>query len=229
MVKKILIIEDEAAIRDFLSDILEDAGYDTDTAEDGMKGLLKFQSGTYDLILLDIMLPKIDGHAVLEMIRKQSDVPVIFLTAMGDEADEIKGFDLMADDYIVKPSTAALIVKRAEAALRRSGPAAASDDGAIIVSGELLLDTERYTATVSGCAIPLTLKEFELLRLLLENKGKVLTRETLLDQVWGIDYYGDDKVVNVHMANLRKKLGGNFIGTVRGVGYRIHEENQTKP
>jgi len=224
MAKKILIVEDEAAIRDFLTDILEDAGYDTDTAENGMDGLFKFQNGKYDLVLLDIMLPKIDGHAVLEMVRKRSDVPVIFLTAMGAEADEIKGFDLMADDYIVKPSTAALIVKRVEAAFRRSGSVAAVAEGrAIIVFGELLMDTERYTAAVSGSAVPLTLKEFELLKLLLENKGKVLTREMLLDQAWGIDYYGDDRVVNVHMANLRKKLGGSFIETVRGVGYKIHE------
>lgn len=222
--KHILIVEDEAGIRNYLSDILEDAGFAVTAAADGLEGALQFQKGGADLILLDIMLPKIDGHALLELIRRQSDVSVIFLTAMGTEADQIKGFDLLADDYIVKPSTAALIVKRVEAALRRSEAATAEDPGKF-TCGALCLDTKSYTAQEDGSPIPLTLTEFELLRLLLENRGIVLTREVILNHVWGIDYFGDDRVVNVHLANLRRKLKGGYIETVRGVGYKFHEAN----
>lgn len=223
MAKRILIIEDEPGIRDFLSDVLEDAGFAVSNAADGMEGLLKFQSEVCDLVLLDIMLPKIDGYAVLELIRKQSAVPVIMLTALDAEENQLKGFDLLADDYIVKPSTAALIVKRVMAALRRSGDA--SDTGSSITAGPLKLDTMRYTVTENGQAVLLTLKEFAMLRLLLENRGRVITRDMFLDQVWGIDYYGDERVVNVHLANLRKKLKGDYIETVRGVGYKFHEAN----
>jgi len=222
MGQNILLIEDEEGIRDFLSDILEDAGFSVSAAADGMEGLWKVQNGTYDLVLLDIMLPKIDGRAVLELIRKQSAVPVIFLTALGSETDQLQGFDLGADDYIVKPSTAALIVKRVQATLRRCGSPGQERGGTILSSGTLSLDTARYTATEDGAPLALTYKEFEMLRLLMEHRGRVLTREMFLEQVWGIDYFGDDRVVNVHLANLRKKLRGDWIETVRGVGYKFH-------
>jgi len=222
MGQNILLIEDEEGIRDFLSDILEDAGFSVSAAADGMEGLWKVQNGTYDLVLLDIMLPKIDGRAVLELIRKQSAVPVIFLTALGSETNQLQGFDLGADDYIVKPSTAALIVKRVQATLRRCGSPGQERGGTILSSGTLSLDTARYTATEDGAPLALTYKEFEMLRLLMEHRGRVLTREMFLEQVWGIDYFGDDRVVNVHLANLRKKLRGDWIETVRGVGYKFH-------
>lgn len=221
MNKRILIVEDEAGIRDFLSDVLEEAGFTVLNAADGMEGLVKFQNEGCDLVLLDIMLPKIDGYALLELIRKQSVVPVIMLTALDAEENQIKGFDLLADDYIVKPSTAALIVKRVEAALRRSSAAKETSDW--LTSGALRLDTTRYIAMENGAPIPLTLTEFEMLRLLLQNKGRVITRDVFLNEVWGIDYYGDTRVVNVHLANLRKKLQGEYIETVRGVGYKFHE------
>lgn len=221
MAKRILIVEDEPGIQDFLGDVLEDAGFTVSIASDGMEGLLKFQNEGCDLVLLDIMLPKIDGYAVLELIRKQSSVPVIMLTALDAEENQLKGFDLLADDYIVKPSTAALIVKRVLAALRHSGEA--EEPGKSLISGALRLDTQRYTVTENGQAVPLTLKEFVILRLLLENKGRVITRDVILDQIWGIDYYGDERVINVHFANLRKKLKGDYIETVRGVGYKFHE------
>lgn len=221
MNKRILIVEDEAGIRDFLSDVLEEAGFTVLNAADGMEGLVKFQNEGCDLVLLDIMLPKIDGYALLELIRKQSVVPVIMLTALDAEENQIKGFDLLADDYIVKPSTAALIVKRVEAALRRSSAGRETSDW--LTSGALRLDTTRYIAMENGEAIPLTLTEFEMLRLLLQNKGRVITRDAFLNEVWGIDYYGDARVVNVHLANLRKKLQGEYIETVRGVGYKFHE------
>lgn len=221
MNKRILIVEDEAGIRDFLSDVLEEAGFTVLNAADGMEGLVKFQNEGCDLVLLDIMLPKIDGYALLELIRKQSVVPVIMLTALDAEENQIKGFDLLADDYIVKPSTAALIVKRVEAALRRSSAAKETSDW--LTSGALRLDTTRYIAMENGAPIPLTLTEFEMLRLLLQNKGRVITRDAFLNEVWGIDYYGDARVVNVHLANLRKKLQGEYIETVRGVGYKFHE------
>jgi two-component system response regulator VanR len=222
---KILIIEDEAAIADYLKDILEDAGYTVDTAGDGMEGVMLFQKNKYDLVLLDILLPKIDGYVVLELIRKESDVPVVMLTAMEQETKQVKAFDLKADDYIVKPSSAVLIIKRVEAALRRAAGSGSKVEayGKVLSFKEIKMNTESCEVYMSGRLVPLTLLEFEILKLFLENKNRVLSRETLLNSAWGTDFFGDEKNVNVHIMNLRRKLNVGYIRTVRGMGYKISE------
>lgn len=225
MPAKILIIEDEMDIQNFLKDVLEDAGYLVSVADDCMEGFMKFQNQHFDLVLLDILLPKIDGYVVLEMIRKESDIPVIMLTAMGSEKNQIKGFDLKADDYIVKPFSMNIVLKRIEAVLRRATKAINEEPHGILKYKELTLDLKSYEARMSGNLVALTRTEFELLRKLLENKNCVLTRDQLLNDIWGYEFFGNDRVVNVHIGNIRKKLGADYIETIRGVGYKIASED----
>ena len=193
MEMRILVIEDEASIQNILRIFLEDAGYQVTLADDGMDGIAAFHKDNFDLVLLDIMMPRLDGYSVCEMIRNESSTPIILLTALDDEDSQMKGFDLLADDYITKPFSMPLVLKRIEAVLRRAQ------------AGE----------------IPLTAREFGILRLLMENQGRVFTREQLLDIIWNYDYLGDDKIINTHIKNIRKKLGVDCIETIRGVGYRI--------
>lgn len=222
MKKKILIIEDEAAIQNILSEPLTFAGYQVTAASDGLKGIQAFWKQRFDLVLLDIMLPKIDGYTVCEMIRQESRVPIILLTALDSEDDQIKGFDKLADDYITKPFSINLLLKRVEALLRRTSPDAASD---IIRYKEITLSETERKVTVFGDEVPLTHLEFDILSLFLKNTGRVFTRDDLLNLVWGYDFAGDQKGVNFHIMNLRKKLNISYIETVRGVGYRIAKEN----
>lgn len=222
MDKKILIIEDEAAIQKILSEPLTCAGYKVTAASDGLEGINTFHEQDFDLILLDIMLPKIDGYIVCEMIRQESQIPIILLTALDTEDDQIKGFDKLADDYITKPFSIKLVLKRVEALLRRTSSEAAS--GIFRYRDIILNETERKVI-VSGREAALTYLEFEILLLFLKNKGRVFTRDNLLTLVWGYDFAGDEKGVNFHIMNLRKKLKVNYIETVRGVGYRIAKEN----
>lgn len=222
MDKKILIIEDEAAIQKILSEPLTCAGYKVTAASDGLEGINTFHEQDFDLILLDIMLPKIDGYIVCEMIRQESQIPIILLTALDTEDDQIKGFDKLADDYITKPFSIKLVLKRVEALLRRTSSEAAS--GIFRYRDIILNETERKVI-VSGRETALTYLEFEILLLFLKNKGRVFTRDDLLTLVWGYDFAGDEKGVNFHIMNLRKKLKVNYIETVRGVGYRIAKEN----
>ena len=222
MAKRILIIEDEQAIQKILTEPLAFAGYKVTTASDGLEGINTFHSQVFDLIILDIMLPKIDGYAVCEMIRQESKIPIILLTALDTEDDQIKGFDLLADDYITKPFSIKLVLKRVEALLRRTSTDADTD--AIQYREITLYETERQ-AFVSGNEVVLTHLEFEILLLLLKNVGRVFTRDDLLNLVWGYEYVGDEKGVNFHIMNLRKKLNVDYIETVRGVGYKIAKEN----
>lgn len=222
MDKKILIIEDEAAIQKILSEPLTFAGYKVTTASDGLEGINIFHEQDFDLILLDIMLPKIDGYTVCEMIRQESQIPIILLTALDTENDQIKGFDKLADDYITKPFSIKLVLKRVEALLRRTSSDAVSN---IIRYKEITLSEIERKVTVSENEVALTHLEFEILLLLLKNKGRVFTRDDLLNLVWGYDFVGDEKGVNFHIMNLRKKLNVDYIETVRGVGYRIAKEN----
>ncbi len=222
MDKKILIIEDETAIQRILTEPLMSEGYKVTVASDGLEGINTFHKQAFDLVLLDIMLPKIDGYTVCEMLRQESQVPIILLTALDSEDAQAKGFDKLADDYITKPFSIRLVLKRVEALLRRT-------------SSDILPDTIRYKeitlceserqVTVSGKELSLTHLEFELLLLFLKNKGRVFTRDELLNLVWGYDFAGDEKGVNFHIMNLRKKLNVDYIETVRGVGYRIAKEN----
>lgn len=223
MDKKILIIEDEAAIQKILSEPLTFAGYKVTAASDGLEGINAFHRQNFDLILLDIMLPKIDGYTVCEMIRQESQIPIILLTALDTEDAQIKGFDKLADDYITKPFSIKLVLKRVEALLRRTS---SSDTmSGTIHYKEITLSEAERKVTVSGNEVSLTHLEFEILLLFLKNKGRVFTRDDLLNLVWGYDFVGDEKGVNFHIMNLRRKLGIDYIETVRGVGYRIAKEN----
>lgn len=220
--KKILIIEDETAIRKILSEPLSCAGYEVTEASDGLEGINAFHRQKFDLILLDILLPKIDGYTVCEMIRQESRVPIILLTALDAEADQIKGFDKLADDYITKPFSVRLVLKRVEALLRRSAEDTETD---VIRFREITLSETERQVYVFGNKIPLTHLEYEILLLLLKNRGRVFTRDELLNYVWGYDFAGYEKGVNFHIMNLRKKLNVDYIETVRGVGYKIAKEN----
>lgn len=217
----ILIIEDETEIQNILRELLTDAGYTADTAGDGLEGITAFRQKNYDLVLLDLMLPKINGYAVCEMIRKESCVPVLMLTALDEEDDQVKGFDVLADDYITKPFSIRLVLKRVEALLRRACKEQREEDGGILSHGKIQIDPASLKVYVSGREISLTKLEFDLLYLMMRNKGRVFTRDELLDLVWGCDFTGYDKAVNIHIMNLRRKLDADCIETVRGVGYRF--------
>ena len=218
--KRILVIEDEQSIGQLLKNFLEDAGYEVELASDGLEGVEKFQKGTFQLILLDVMLPKIDGYVVLEMIRKISDIPVIMITALDEEANQIKAFELEVDDFIVKPFTMDLALKRIEAVLRRTRVFEKNEEK-ILAHKEITLNITTGEVFKNDKAISLTQKEYELLQLFLKNKNRLFSREFLLDTLWGYDFYGDPKIVNFHVQNLRRKLGGDYIEAVRGVGYKM--------
>ena len=225
MGKRILVVEDEGNIVDILVFNLRREGYDTLEARDGAAGLQLALERDPDLVLLDLMLPKIDGFAVCEILRKESRTPIILLTARDDDASQMKGFDVLADDYIIKPFSMPLVLRRIEAVLRRTEQGI-EEEPSVIRYKEITLDGENYEVLVGTDEVSLTSREFEILKLLLENPGKVFSRESLLDSVWGYEYYGDQKIVNTHIKNIRKKLGVDYIETIRGVGYRIEKENQ---
>ena len=224
MSKMILIIEDERSIQNVIKAFLEDAGYTVILAGDGLEGVEQFRLHKPDLVLLDLMLPKIDGFAVCEILRKESRVPIIMLTALDDDDSQLKGFDALADDYITKPFSMPVVMKRIEAVLRRAeqGPAASSS---VIRYKEITLDTDSLTVLVGALSVSLTAREFDILKLLLENQGRVVSREKLLDSIWGYGYIGDERIVNTHIKNIRKKLGVDYIETIRGAGYKIEKEN----
>lgn len=217
---RVLIVEDEPDIQELLENFLTASGHSVRVAGDGVQALALFRQEPPDLVLLDIMLPKIDGYGVLEVLRAQSQVPVMMLTALDSEAHQIKGYDLQADDYVTKPFSMQVLLRKVDAVLRRS---AADAKGAepCLAHEALRVYPEAFRATVHGEAVELTAKEFELLVALLQNRGRVLTRDILLDRIWHNEYLVDSRVVDTHMKNLRKKLGIDCIQTVRGVGYRI--------
>lgn len=217
---KILIIEDEPAIRDILRELLSDAGYDVEEAADGPEGVEKFRAGRFSLVLLDLMLPGLDGYGVCEQIRAVSDVPVIIITALSGEEAEVRAFELKADDYITKPFSLKLVLMRVEAVLRRSG-GGSEGSREILRHGGVEMDTAAHRVSLNGEDVPLTNTEYRLLELFMRNPGRVFTREGLLSRVWGYDFIGDESTVNIHIMNLRRKLGSGLIETVRGVGYRL--------
>lgn len=220
----ILIVEDDLDIQELLRNFLREAGYETTIVSDGMEAIASFSVSHFDLVLLDIMLPKIDGFTVCELIRKQSQVPVIMLTALNGEEEQIKGLDLQVDDYITKPFSMPILIRKIAAVLRRS-TIIPDQEHQTITYQDLILDLDSYSASVNGKSHELTQREFEVLRELLLNQGRVLTRQNLLDRLWKYDFLGDERVVDTHIKNLRKKLGIDFIQTIRGVGYKIDKEN----
>lgn len=217
-VKKILIVEDEKDIQEILSEFLKDAGYEVTIAPDGVEAVMAFQEAVFNLVLLDIMIPKIDGYGVCELIRKTSSVPIIMLTALDDEEAQVKGFDLAIDDYVTKPFSVQILLRKIAAILRRTSGVASNSQ---LKFGDVVLDVENYKVYKCAREVNLTQKEFEILRELLSHQGKVLTRQMLLNSLWNYDFYGDDRVVDTHIKNIRKKLEVSFIETIRGVGYRI--------
>lgn len=225
MDKRILIIEDEVAIQSILSELLMESGYIAEVACDGLEGITKFRKHGFSLILLDIMMPKIDGYTVCEIIRKESNIPIIMLTALDEEQAQVKAFELKADDYITKPFSLKLVLLRIEAVLRRAKERKSQNENALIVYRGIQLDPISHIVCANGEQIALTNTEYKLLELFLRNQGRVFTRDNLLNQVWGYDFAGEEKTVNIHIMNLRRKLGADFIETVRGVGYRVDKES----
>ena len=222
LVKKILIIEDEPDIQELLCAYLRDAGYETATAGDGVTALTLFQSRSFDLVLLDILLPKIDGFGVCELIRRSSQVPILMLTALDGEEQQLRGFGLDIDDYVTKPFSMPVLLEKIRVILRRSGEAAESR----LHYRDLVVDLDTREAALDGRPLELTAREFELLRTFLAAPGRVFTREMLLSRLWGYDFFGDERVVDSHIKNLRRKLGRDYIETVRGVGYRAAKETR---
>ena len=218
--RKILVVDDESRMRKLVRDFLVRNNYDVLEAEDGEQAVeLFFKEKGIALIVLDVMMPRMDGWQVCREIRAYSRVPIIMLTALSGEEEQIRGLDLQVDDYITKPFSMPILIRRIAAVLRRSGR---EPKGARQLSHKnLVLNLDSYTARVEGADFELTQREFEILRELLTHKGQVLTRQSLLNRLWKYDFYGDERVVDTHIKNLRKKLGIDFIRTVRGVGYKI--------
>ena len=223
MGERILLVEDEEKLARMVELELTYEGYSVEKAPDGPSGLELALSGRFDLVLLDIMLPRMSGMEVLRRLRKESQVPVIMLTARDSVVDKVSGLDSGADDYVTKPFAIEELLARIRAALRDRG----SREGTLLTAGPLTMDVDRHQVSVQGREVELTKKEFDLLRCLLENRGRVLTREALLDSVWGFDFVGETNSVDVYIRFLRSKIdeafGVKLIHTVRGVGYVIRE------
>lgn len=223
MSEHILLVEDEEKLARMVELELRYEGYEVEKAFDGRTGLDLALSGAFDLILLDIMLPALSGMEVLRRLRRESQVPVIMLTARDTVVDKVSGLDSGADDYITKPFAIEELLARIRSALRKRAPMPTRT----LCADSLVMDTDRHAVTMQGTAVELTRREFDLLRYLLENKEKVVTRESLLDHVWGFDYVGETNAVDVYIRFLRAKLeepfGEKLIHTVRGVGYVIRE------
>ena len=221
--KNILIVEDEPDIQELLCAYLRNAGYAPFIAGDGVAALTLFQSQPFDLVLLDIMLPKIDGFGVCEMIRGQSQVPILMLTALDGEEQQLRGFGLDVDDYVTKPFSMPVLLEKIRVILKRS--AGTNEDNRLLYR-DLVIDTDTREAFLDGRLLELTAKEFELLHTFLSAPRRVFSREMLLSKLWGYDFFGDERVVDSHIKNLRHKLGRDYIETVRGVGYRAAKETE---
>ncbi|MBO2519182.1 MULTISPECIES: response regulator transcription factor [Limnochorda] len=227
MKERILVVDDEPSILELVRFALERDGFEVVTAADGEVALREFRNRPADLVILDLMLPGKDGFEVFRELRKESQVPVIMLTARGGEADKVLGLEIGADDYMTKPFSPRELVARVKAVLRRMEPREPAENQILRV-GEITLDPLRHRVTVGDREVQLAPREFELLRMLMANRGVVLSRETLLEKVWGYDYVGDTRTVDVHVVRLRQKLEPDpsrptYIETVRGVGYRMRD------
>ncbi|SNZ11821.1 two-component system, OmpR family, alkaline phosphatase synthesis response regulator PhoP [Terribacillus aidingensis] len=229
MAQKVLIVDDEESIVTLLQFNIERAGFETETAFDGMTGLQKALQNTYDIIVLDLMLPELDGTEVCKQLRqKQIDTPILMLTARDEELDKVLGLELGADDYLTKPFSPKEVVARIKAILRRTNKNDSfMDSGEIKISG-LSIFPDQYEASINGDSLSFTRKEFELLMYLAKNKGRVMSRDQLLSSVWNYDFVGDTRIVDVHISHLREKIEPDskhpvFIKTIRGLGYKMEE------
>lgn len=225
----ILAVDDEASILDLLSFNLEAAGYRAATAATGEDALVICGKERPAIVLLDIMLPGIDGMEVCRRLKSDpatADIPIMMLTAKGDELDKVLGLELGADDYMTKPFSVRELIARVKALLRRSSPQ--NTDEAVLHAASITIDVNNYEAFRNGEKLSLTLKEFELLKLLVMSRGKVLTRDFLLDRIWGYEFYGETRTVDVHIRHIRQKLDSDahFIETIRGVGYKFNDRQE---
>ncbi len=223
---KILIVEDETSFSEALSFLLGKEGFEVSIAETGRAALELFKSPAFDLILLDLMIPEVSGIEVCRSIRTTSAVPIIMLTAKDSEIDKVVGLELGADDYVTKPYSSRELVARIKAVLRRGITEDNHSEAGIHSAANIRMDIERHQVTVNGALVPLPLKEFELLEFLMRNAGRVMTRAQLIDRVWGGDYYGDTKTLDVHIKRLRSKIEVDpanplLIQTIRGLGYKF--------
>ena len=219
---KILVVEDDNQIQELIVEFLSSQDYIVDTAKDGVEGYEKFKGGEYDLVILDVMMPRLDGHSLCKMIKNiDKEVSIIFLTALGDEENEIKGFDLKADDYISKPFSFNILIKRVEAVLRRKNKAESEDE--VLKFEGLKLELHTFKSYVDGEEIELTLKEFNILKLMISSYPTVVSREKLIEKIWGYEYFGDTRVIDAHMKNIRKKIKKDYIKTIKGVGYVLEK------
>lgn len=222
---KILVVDDEARMRKLVKDFLTKQNFTVLEAEDGEQALdLFFEQKDIAMVILDVMMPKMDGWQVCREIRRHSKVPIIMLTARGDERDELLGFELGVDEYISKPFSPKILVARVEAILRRTGQ---GEMGDVISAGEIVLDKSAHMVTMKGNPVELSYKEFELLAYFMENQGIALSREKILNSVWNYDYFGDARTIDTHVKKLRSKLGecGEYIKTVWGMGYKFEIES----
>lgn len=223
---RVLLVEDEPNLREPLVYLLEKEGYEVSEAEDGNKAISEFRSSNIDLILLDLMLPGISGNEVCRIIRAESQVPIIMITAKDTEIDKVVGLEIGADDYVTKPYSTRELLARMKAVLRRGAEPNAALDTGILKAGPVVMDLDRHTVTVNGEQIQMPLKEFELLELLIENVNRVLTRGQIIDRVWGSNYFGDTKTLDVHVKRVRSKIEEDpsrpkHLLTVRGLGYKF--------
>lgn len=221
---KILVVDDESRMRKLVKDFLAKKNFQVLEASDGEEAMdIFYQEKDIALIILDVMMPKMDGWEVCREVRKNSKVPIIMLTARGDERDELLGFDLGVDEYISKPFSPKILVARVEAILRRTGQSSPED---VLTAGGIVIDKAAHLATVDDKPMELSFKEFELLTYFLENQGIALSREKILNSVWNYDYFGDARTIDTHVKKLRSKMGdkGEYIKTVWGMGYKFEVE-----
>ena len=222
-----LIVEDEVSFSDALAYLLKKESYEVEVAVNGAEAIERFQTFNPDLILLDLMIPEVSGTEVCRVIRSTSQVPIIMLTAKDSEIDKVVGLELGADDYVTKPYSSRELLARMKAVMRRnSGDSAGLEEGALLTAGSVRMDIDKHQVTVNSVAVTFPLKEFELLEFLMRNSGRVLTRSQLIDRVWGNDYFGDTKTLDVHIKRLRAKIeedpaNPKIIHTIRGLGYKL--------
>ena len=222
---RILIVDDEAKIREVIREYAQFNKYDTDEAEDGMQAVGKCLNNEYDLIIMDIMMPRLDGFSACKEIRKEKDVPIIMLSARGEEYDKLFGFELGIDDYVVKPFSPKELMARVAAVLARKNRGADAARQTVLTSDGLEVNTESRTVSVDGVKVDCTLKEYEILAYLMRNKNIALSRDRMLQDIWGYDFFGDDRTIDTHIKNLRGRLGKyrDKITTVRGIGYKFED------
>ena len=220
--KKILIVEDELEIRELLASYLRNEGFSVSEAEDGVAAIDLFGKEKFDLVILDILIPKIDGYGVCELVKAKSDVPVIFLSALGDENSMIKGYDSLADDYVTKPFSMPIFLRKVKAVLRRE-QSASNDDYSKTSYKNIVMIPELMKVTVDGNEVELTNKEFDLLLTLIKNPGRIYSREMLLEMLWDYNSLVDERIIDSHIKNIRHKVGEGIVETVRGRGYRVEK------